>query len=535
MSNALLATKLYMPPVRRGTVMRPRLLHRLNEGLTRKLTLVSAPAGSGKTTLLSEWIRHDSIPAAWLSLDDNDNELARFLTYVIAALQTIEPSLGEEALATLQFPQLPPLDTILTPVINEIAALQDHIVLVLDDYHLIDARAVHEALIFLLDHLPPLLHLAIATRTDPPLPLARLRTRALMIEIRGDALRFNQEETDAFLNEMEGFLLSAEEVAALEARTEGWIAGLQLAALSMQGRDDVGFFIEAFTGTHRYILDYLTEEVLIRQSEDVQNFLLQTSILDRLTGSLCDAVTGQSHGQSTLEELEQANLFIVPLDDERNWYRYHHLFGDMLLRHLRKLHPEQVPTLHCRASAWYEEHDHIAEAIDHCLAAEDWGRAARLVSQTMGEMMARGEFFTTMLARVEALPDEIIRANPFLGVSYAWVLSITLQIDAADHRLQEIERIAGDELPDGIRLQMTVVRAALARQRHDVAGAFELLRQVEETLPDNPVEDDPLQRTARIGVAFNYADAYRFLQGHMALAQAHYTEALTLAQQAVRH
>ena len=336
MSSALLTTKLYMPPVRRGTVMRPRLLHRLNEGLTRKLTLVSAPAGSGKTTLLSEWIRHASIPAAWLSLDDNDNELARFLTYVVAALQTIEPGLGEEALPTLQFPQLPPLDTILTPVINESAALQDHIVLVLDDYHLIDAQVVHEAVIFLLDHLPPLLHLVIATRTDPPLPLARLRTRALMTEIRGDALRFNQEETGAFLNEMEGFLLSAEEVAALEARTEGWIAGLQLAALSMQGRDDISSFVEAFTGTHRYILDYLTDEVLEQQPLGTKTFLLQTSILNRLCGPLCDAVTGGSDGQATLEWLEQANLFIVPLDDERRWYRYHHLFTEMMQARLRQ-------------------------------------------------------------------------------------------------------------------------------------------------------------------------------------------------------
>ena len=273
MSTALLTTKLYMPPVRRGAVMRPRLLNCLNDGLTQKLTLISAPAGSGKTTLLSEWIRHDSLPAAWLSLDNKDNDVARFLTYMIAALQTVEPGIGEAALATLQFPQVPPLDTILTPIINEIAALEDQIVLVLDDYHLVDTQAVHDTLIFLLDHLPSQMHLVIATRTDPPLPLARLRTRALMTEIRTDDLRFNQEEIGAFLNEMEGFSLSANEVAALEARTEGWIAGLQLAALSMQGRDDVSSFIETFTGTHRYILDYLTEEALSRQSEHIQDFL----------------------------------------------------------------------------------------------------------------------------------------------------------------------------------------------------------------------------------------------------------------------
>ncbi len=487
MASALLTTKLYMPPFRRGSVVRPRLYNTLNnEGLVHKLTLVSAPAGSGKTTLLSEWIRHESIPAGWLSLDDNDNNLGRFLTYIIAALQTIEPEIGETTSMMLQFPQLPPLDALLTPVINEIAALQDDIVLVLDDYHLIKTQAVHDALIFLLDHLPRQMHLVIATRTDPPLPLARLRTRGLMTEIRADGLRFNQAEAGTFLNEMAGFSLSLEEVTALETRTEGWIAGLQLAALSMQGRDDIGSFIEAFTGTHRYVLDYLTEEVLNRQSEDVQDFLLQTSILERLSGPLCDAVTGQNDGQATLEMLEQANLFIVPLDDERNLYRYHHLFGDMLSRHLRKMWPDHIPELHRRASAWYAHNAMRPEAIAHSLAAQDFEQAALLIEQIFENVLGQAANFATILGWLDALPEEVVYAHPRVGILHGWILTLTEQLDAAERRAQEIAHIADAQSTEVVRFELTVLQAYLARQRNELDRAIELSLKALKTLSANP-------------------------------------------------
>ncbi|MFB0535236.1 MAG: NACHT domain-containing protein, partial [Anaerolineae bacterium] len=311
MTTSILATKLYIPPARPELVSRPRLIKRLNAGLHRKLTLISAPAGFGKTTLLSEWVAGNEPPVAWVSLDEGDNDPARFLAYFVAALQTIpslsEADVGESALAVFQSPQPPPIEAVLTPLINEITAIPDRIVLVLDDYHLIEAQPIHDALTFLLRRLPPQMHLVIATRDDPKLPLARLRARGQLTELRAADLRFTSTEAAEFLNQVMGLDLSAEDIAALETRTEGWIAGLQLAAISMQGRKDVTGFIQSFTGSHRFVLDYLVEEVLEQQPESVQNFLLQTAVLDRLTGSLCDTLTGQDNGQATLEKLEHAN------------------------------------------------------------------------------------------------------------------------------------------------------------------------------------------------------------------------------------
>ncbi|MDH4138576.1 MAG: LuxR family transcriptional regulator, partial [Anaerolineae bacterium] len=340
MATPLLTTKLHIPPVRPGLVPRPRLSERLNEGLMHKLTLISAPAGFGKTTLLSEWVAASGRPVAWVSLDEGDNDLARFLAYSVGALQTIEASVGEGVLSAFQTPQPPPIETVLTALVNEIATIPDPFALVLDDYHVVKAQPIHDALAFLLDHLPPQIHLVIATRVDPPLPIARLRGRGQVTELRQTDLRFTPDEAAEFLNQIMRLGLSADDVAALASRTEGWIAGLQMAAVSMQGQEDVAGFIQTFTGSDRYILDYLVEEVLQRQPESVQTFLLQTSILDRLTGPLCDAVIcslplvgegqGEGSGQETLERLERANLFIIPLDNERRWYRYHHLFADLL-------------------------------------------------------------------------------------------------------------------------------------------------------------------------------------------------------------
>ena len=340
---------------------RPRLSERLDRGSALKLMLVSAPAGFGKTTLLTEWLAAGPAApagerlAAWLSLDRADNDPASFWTYVIAALRTAASGVGESALALLQAPRPPPIETVLTALLNDLGATAGDIVLVLDDYHVIDAREVQDGMAFLLDHLPPQLHVVIASRADPALPLARWRARGELAEIRAAELRFTPDEAAAYLNEMMGLRLTARDVAALEGRTEGWIAALQLAALSMQGRDDVAGFIAGFAGDDRYVVDYLAEEVLQRQPERVQAFLLQTSILGRLSGPLCDAVTGQGGGKAMLAALDRGNLFLVPLDDRRRWYRYHHLFADVLQARLLDEQPGQVPDLHRRASAWYEQ------------------------------------------------------------------------------------------------------------------------------------------------------------------------------------
>jgi LuxR family maltose regulon positive regulatory protein len=393
-ASPLLQTKLYLPRTRPGLVSRARLIERLNQAIERKLTVVCAPAGFGKTTLLSQWLATERA-AAWLSLDQSDNEPTRFWAYFIAALRTVHAEIGQATLSLLRSPQSLPVETLLGPLLNEIAALTQHSVLVIDDYHLIDAQPIHQAIGFLLDHLPPQLHLVIASRADPPLPLSRLRARAELAELRASDLRFTVDEAVTFLNEVTGLDLMEPEVAALEARTEGWIAGLQLAALSMRGRDDVAGFISAFTGNDRFIVDYLVEEVLQRQSGAVRSFLLQTSILERLTGSLCDAVTEQQNGSAMLEALERGNLFVVPLDDKRRWYRYHHLFADILQARLRQELPELVHVVHERASAWDERHGRLDDAIRHALAASNVEGAAGLI-----ELVARAMVRSNQAARL---------------------------------------------------------------------------------------------------------------------------------------
>jgi LuxR family maltose regulon positive regulatory protein len=468
--ETLLQTKLYIPPLRPNLVSRPRLIERLDQGLQldRKLTLVSAPAGFGKTTLVGEWVASNEQPAAWLSLDKGDNDSTRLLTYLVAALQSITASIGEDVLAMLQSPQPPPTESILTALLNEITTVPDKLILVLDDYHVIDAQpvdasiSVDGALTFLLEHQPPQMHLVIATREDPNLPLARLRARGQLTELRVSDLRFSPSEAAEFLIQVMGLNLSTEEVTSLEARTEGWIAGLQLAALSMRGREDVPGFIRAFAGDNRYIVDYLVEEVLQRQPERVRSFLLQTSILDRLSGPLCDAVrfgvaetpnssertavTGQEDGKGMLETLERGNLFVVPLDDKRQWYRYHHLFADVLQAHLMGEQSNQVPALHLRASEWYQHNGSPADAIRHALAAEDFERAAGLVELAWPAMDWSFQS-AAWLGWVKALPDELIRARPVLSVGYAWALLNDGELEAADARLRDAERWL-DTTPD---------------------------------------------------------------------------------------
>jgi LuxR family maltose regulon positive regulatory protein len=403
------------------------------------LTLVSAPAGFGKTTLIGEWVAGCGLPAAWLSLDEGDSDPARFLAYLVAALQTVAANIGGGVLGALLSPRPPPMESTLTALLNEIVTVEDDFVLILDDYHVVDAQPVDDALTFLLEHLPPRMHLIIATREDPQLPLARLRARGQLNELRAADLRFASSEAAEFLNQVMGLNLSAKDIAALETRTEGWIAGLQLAALSMQGREDVPGFVRAFAGDNRYIVDYLLEEVLQRQPEHIRSFLLRTSILERLSGPLCDAVTGQEEGNAMLETLERGNFFVVPLDDKRRWYRYHHLFAEVLYAHLMQEHPARVPTLHRRASEWYEHNGSAADAVRHALAAEDFGRAADLVELTV-PAMRRSRQEATLLGWLKALPDELFRVRPVLNVHYAGTLLQSGQLDGVEARLRDAER-----------------------------------------------------------------------------------------------
>ena len=428
-ASPLLETKLYIPRWRPGQVSRPRLVERLDQGTEAKLTLVSAPAGFGKTTMLAEWLAAAPAgerPAAWVSLDQGDNDPSLFWAYFITALRTVHSDLGDGALSLLRSPQPPPIEALLGTLLNEITTIShEHstdsghgFVLVLDDYHVIDAQPVHSGIAFLLDHLPPQMHLVIVGRADPPLPLSRLRGRGELTELRAADLRFTPDEAAAFLNEVMGLDLSAGDVAALEARTEGWIAGLQLAALSMQGREDIPGFIAAFSGDNRYIVDYLVEEVLQRQPERVRSFLLETSVLERLSGPLCDAVTGREDSRRVLEALERANLFVVPLDDRRHWYRYHHLFADVLRAHSMEEQPDRGPTLHRRAAAWFEERGMAAEAIEQARAAGDHETVARLLAANLEEFQRIGQY-QSISSWSASLPEAMVRKRPRLALIHA--------------------------------------------------------------------------------------------------------------------
>ena len=408
-----LTTKLYAPPPRPNQVQRPRLIEQLNRSLYGNLTLVSAPAGFGKSTLVSEWLHQSNRKATWLSLGPEDADISRFLGYLTTALRTLYPSMGEGVLQALKTPQLPQVELILTALLNEISQHPEPFTLVLDDYHLIDSQQIDQALGFLLEQKPPQMHWVIITREDPHLPLARMRAKGQLTELRAAHLRFSPAEASSFLNQTMGLKLSEEDVSALESRTEGWIAGLQMAALSMQGRQDLSGFIKAFEGSHHFIMDYLVEEVLQLQPEAVRNFLLQTSILDRLTSPLCDEICGQPGSKELLESLERENLFVIPLDDHRTWYRFHHLFADVLKTQLQAEMPNRVKDLHLKASQWFENHQYEMEAIHHALEAEDAERIAYLVEMHWPALRRRYREFTLM-GWLKQLPEELIRSRPVL-------------------------------------------------------------------------------------------------------------------------
>jgi LuxR family maltose regulon positive regulatory protein len=531
------------------------------------LTLVSAPAGFGKTTLVSEWVHkvgtHGDAPphVAWLSLDEGDNDPARFLAYLIAALRGLgkvegtEPRhehaaqqapvglIGKGVLSALQSPQSPPPQAVLIPLINEIAAYPGSIILVLDDHHAIQSSAVDKALAFLLERLPPQMHLVIATREDPHLPLARLRAEGKLTELRAADLRFTSSEAAEFLDQVMGLGLSAEDIAILESRAEGWIAGLQLAALSMQGRKDVSSLIHSFTGSHRFVLDYLIEEVLQQQGESIQNFLLQTSILNRLTGSLCDAVrfgaaephTDQDNGQQTLEYLEHANLFVVPLDDERRWYRYHHLFADLLRQRLNQTQAGLQAELHSRASKWYEENNLTEDAVDHALAARDFERAAQLIEGQVDATWKRGEH-AKILAWLNALPKEQLSSRPHLSIFQAWVQLEDGRVRAADQSLQAVERTIrsvedkasaeesrqfGQLNTAHLKSRVSVMRAMMAFHRADVPSIIRFSHEALEHLP----EEDLSWR----GIAAMVMGDSHYIDGDMNAANAALSEVIRIS------
>ena len=560
MSTPILATKLYIPPPRPKVVIRPRLIERLNEGLHGKLILISAPAGFGKTTLVSEWVNqkdegggmkdektiiHPS-NVAWLSLDEGDSDPIRFLTYFVAALQTLALSdaegnsthIGEGVLAVLQSPQPPATESILTTLLNEITAVSANsaqatstpIILILDDYHLIDSQPVDKALAFLLEHLPPHMHLIMTTREDPNLPLSRLRVRGQLTELRATDLRFTPAEAAEFLNQVMGLSLSAEEIIALETRTEGWIAGLQLAALSMQGQENNTDFIQSFTGSHRFVLDYLLEEVLNHQSEAIQTFLLHTSILDRMCGSLCDAVLQafDTPGQETLAYLEHSNLFIMPLDNERRWYRYHHLFGDLLKQRLQQnisLPLGGITDLHSRASVWYEENNLEIEAFQHAAAAHDIDRAERLMAGRGMPLLFRGAVGPVM-SWLASLPTAVLDARPSLWVTYASAFLFIGQITGIEEKLKcaeaALQNVALDDETRDLIGRIASMRSTLAVAQNRVETIITQSHRAQEYLhPDNlPV---------RTSVIWNLGYANE-LQGNRIAAKAAYLEAVSISE-----
>lgn len=521
----LLTTKLEYPPRRANLVTRPRLIEKLKDdfykggNFSRKLTLISAPAGYGKTTLITEWLGQLSIvhSVAWLSLDEQDNDPTLFLKYLIAAIRAVHRSYGEGLDAILSSPQQPPPEVVLTALLNELAAIDSPVMLVLDDYHVIQTPPIHQQVNFILDHMTHQAHLVILTREDPLLPIPRLRARGLVNELRQDDLRFTEAEAADFLERVMGLVLSPEDVAALDRRTEGWIAGLQLAALSMKGRDDIKGFIETFTGSSRYVLDFLIEEVFDKQPAEVQDFLLKTSLLDRLSAPLCDAILERRDSQKVLESLEGANLFIVPLDQSRQWYRYHRLFAELLRHRLRASSSEQL--LHQRASLWFEAEGFIAEAIQHAQAGSDWDRARELIQNINTDMLKRGEV-ETLIRWYQVFPADVVQSNPKLCFDYCWPLLLAGKYDAAAPLLERVEMMA-ETMPEFLG-EVYAAQAYLARGYGDHALMVEKSQRAMALLPESSL-------TSRGVVAINLGLVYWHM-GQMQAAEDMLAEALEAGQ-----
>jgi LuxR family maltose regulon positive regulatory protein len=526
MITPLLKTKLYMPSVRTVHVTRPRLLDHLNKDLgldaiyTRKLTLICAPAGYGKTTLVVDWLNTLSLQIAWFSLDEGDNDPVRFLTYLITAIKEIHLEFGAAALEMLQSPQVPPPEILISTLLNEISAIESPFVLVLDDYHLIQTPLIHQHLNFLVEHLPPQMHMVIATREDPPLPLSRLRARGQLLEIRQMDIRFTLEETTSYLENVISRDLSSENIAAVERRTEGWVTGMQLLALSLQKHPDTNEFIRSFTGSDRYVLDYLFEEVFNRQAEGVQDFLLKTSILDNLSAGLCEAVTRRTDSGEILESLDHANLFILPKDQTQTWYRYHRLFLELLQHRLRMNSEISLQELHSKASQWYQDQGYLENAIQHALKGNDWERSAALICQ-VSDALLKGGAIVTMIKWFKKIPAEVIFSNPEYCLTHAWTLLLTGLVNEADPFLNAAEDMAGDDT-----LLLGQIASAQAFQAQTLGDEPCLIERSELALRLLP-EDDLSSRSI---LALNLGIAY-WHNGEMANTERVLNEALPAARQ----
>ena len=487
MDTPLLSTKLFVPPARTGLVPRPRLMKRLDAALGSPFTLVSAPAGFGKTTILTQWAATIKPPmrVAWVQLDEGDNDPVRFWDYFIAAVKTLAQSAGSDVSAMLHSPQGYTTEAVLTTLLNDVASTPEDFVLVMDDYHLIKAEAIHSGVTFVLDHCPPKMHLILATRVDPRLPLAHFRGRGTMIELGADDLRFTLDEANDFMK-LQDVELHQEDLAALSAKAEGWIVGLKMAAMAMRGRKDVRQFVASFAGNQRFVMDYLVEEVLKRQPEDVRSFLLNTSVLERLTAPLCDALTGNSDGREMLARLEQSNLFLVPLDESRRWCRYHHLFAELLRQQLEvESGEERVKQLHRQASQWYEEHDFVDDAVQHGLAARDWEQTMRLVGAVADSRFKRGEM-VTLFNWLKAIPEAVLSTDFYLYRQYSRTLIETGHLDAAEAALSNLHHTAqGDANLEG---EVAALQADVAQKRGNLRRAIEIGEKALSLLsPDNLV------------------------------------------------
>jgi LuxR family maltose regulon positive regulatory protein len=534
LSKHLLRTKLTIPPIRPSQIARPRLIDLIHGGLDRALILVSAPAGYGKTTLISSWLKETKIPSAWLSLDDGDNDPVRFLQYLFFALQPIAPNIQDDLSGMLQGIQPAQCENVINLLSNELASISNPSVLVLDDFHVIHSEAVLKIVSYLLDHLPYRMHLALLTRADPPLPLSRLRVRNQLLDIRADHLRFTQAEMAAFLNDVMELTLSAQDLSAMERRTEGWIAGLQLAALSMQGCEDIHGFVSAFTGSHHYVVDYLADEVLSRLPGQVNTFLMQTSILDRMCSSLCEAVvdvdpTGPVDGQAMLEVLEEMNLFVIPLDEERHWYRYHHLFADMLRKRLEHQFPHLLPELHRRASQWYEQNGFISESIQQAIESGDQERAAQLIEQNGCFLLISGEV-ATLLNWTDAIAFQS-ETRPWLAIQKAWALALTGNLEQIEPTLKTPEQLLSSLEPTlEVRTMLGTIAAARAHSANTLGNtrsAAEYARQALDLLPDC----SSISQSIRSVATLILGDA-SWIHGNLEEAIYAYTEAIRIGREA---
>jgi LuxR family maltose regulon positive regulatory protein len=486
MDDSIISAKIHIPLPRPALVERPRLIEQLNQGCQAKLTLISAPAGYGKSSLVSEWTHKNIFPVTWLTLDKLDNDVARFIKYFIATLKRFKPPFGDTILPLLDSPQIPSRQNLLGGLINELSSLNGPHILVLDDYHVIANRTIHELITFLIENLPSQFHLMILTRSDPSFSLSRLRARGQLVEIRATNLKFTATETEVFFNDRLKMTLSSDEVSAFEERTEGWITGLQLVSLALQGLDtqEIKKFADAFSGSHFYIVDYLVDEVLNRQPEAIRDFLLHTSILDQMTGALCNQMTGRDDSQVILERLEQENLFLIPLDNERQWYRYHHLFADVLRSRLKSSSPDLLQDLHMQAVRWYEVNGFIPEAISHAIQATNTEKVVELIEQNALRLLMRGEFTTLLgwIEHVEASTDK----HPWICIYAAWAYTLSGKLDMVEPWLLKVDKnLLEDNLSnDNMLGHMAAIRAYASASRGDAQNAISFAHKALDYLPE---------------------------------------------------